>query len=156
MDKKVKEKIDEELIMLALADIHLPKYARNDVGTILLWASSYGHNKLIKILLECGASTHNTTGITGRTPLHKAASNGHIETVKLLISKGADVNIKDENGWTPLHLATLNRHLKLVKLLVSKGANINTESDYAYTPLQFALSSKHTKIAEFLKSHGAI
>ena len=39
------------------------------------------------------------------TPLHTAARWGYKEIIELLISSGADVNAKDDNGWTPLHRA---------------------------------------------------
>lgn len=34
-----------------------------------------------------------------------AAENGHVGLVKLLVNKGADVNIKTQEGWTPFELA---------------------------------------------------
>ena len=40
---------------------------------------------------------------SGETPLHEAAWAGHIEMVKFLISKGADVNSRGEGGCPPLH-----------------------------------------------------
>ena len=39
------------------------------------------------------------------TPLHYASFNGHFETVKILIKKGADPNFKDGDDMTALHLA---------------------------------------------------
>jgi ankyrin repeat protein len=41
----------------------------------------------------------------GWTPLHYASANNHIETAKLLLDAGADLNIEDEDGETPLYLA---------------------------------------------------
>ena len=34
-----------------------------------------------------------------QTPLHRAAADGHTDTVKILIEKGADVNAKDIVSW---------------------------------------------------------
>ena len=44
----------------------------------------------------------NATKGAGATALHSAANFGHKEVVELLITKGADVNAKEEDGRTPL------------------------------------------------------
>ena len=41
-------------------------------------------------------------------PLHSASEHGHLPIVGLLLAKGADVNVRTENGDTPLHLAALH------------------------------------------------
>jgi len=59
--------------------------------------------------------------------LHVAAWGSHIEIVKLLISKGADVNAKDGDGWKPLHVVASNGCTKTAELLISKDADVNTK-----------------------------
>ena len=76
--------------------------------------------------------------------LHKAAEKGDIETVKLLIQKGAEINLKNKDGWvyfkiiknyiniikqTPLHIAVYNGHIEIVKLLIEKGCDINLKDN---------------------------
>ena len=51
-----------------------------------------------------------------------AAFHGDTETVKLLLSRGADIN-SDLDGCTPLGLAKLRKHAEVVNLLSKQGAN---------------------------------
>ena len=57
-----------------------------------------------------------------RDKLHGAALMGYTETAELLISKGANVNAKDDDGWTPLHYAVREGHTKIIELLKKNGA----------------------------------
>ena len=59
----------------------------------------------------------------GATPLHFAADRGHEEVVKLLISKGADVNAVCRYGLTPLTLATVAKRKDIMELLIKQGAH---------------------------------
>lgn len=47
------------------------------------------------------------------------------DVVELLISKGADVNAKAENGHTPIEIAVLSNDRDMVELLIAKGAEVN-------------------------------
>ena len=47
-----------------------------------------------------------------------AILNGHTEVVKLLLEKGAQVDIQDSSGWTALMDAGLKGHTEVVKLLL--------------------------------------
>lgn len=57
------------------------------------------------------------------TPLHLAAKKGNTETVKVLVSSGAEINALDEEGLTPLHLAAAGGHSEVVRLLIEAGAD---------------------------------
>ncbi|XP_063541955.1 fibronectin type 3 and ankyrin repeat domains protein 1 [Cydia strobilella] len=59
----------------------------------------------------------------GFTPLATAVRKGDINTVKLLLTSGANVNQPSYNGQTPLHLATLGAQVALVDLLLDNGAD---------------------------------
>ena len=92
--------------------------------------------------------------------LHEAAADGDIEQVKLLISKGADVNEKGRWGITPLHLASREGHAEVARLLISKGAYLNSVSENApglneMTPLHCAAASGNKQTVELLLSEGA-
>lgn len=92
--------------------------------------------------IENNSPEWNQKGKFGLTPLHYAAEYGHLDLVKKLIEKGADVNAESgtfseygakEGYQTPLHLAVKYGHLEVAKYLISKGANINAKTYRNYT-----------------------
>ncbi len=69
---------------------------------------------------------------SGRTPLHLAVKNGHIECAKILLEMGAKTTASDSGGCYPIHLASqYTRNSKCVKLLLAKGSS----QDISYTLL---------------------
>ncbi|MBN1827534.1 MAG: ankyrin repeat domain-containing protein, partial [Deltaproteobacteria bacterium] len=91
----------------------------------------------------------------GRTPLHWAAEQNNVESVSLLIDKGADVNDKDSNFTTPLHIASSNGYYEIARLLVENGADITSADFRAKTPLHFAATYGFKDIVALLLAHGA-
>ncbi|KAK5643782.1 hypothetical protein RI129_007627 [Pyrocoelia pectoralis] len=94
----------------------------------------------------------------GRTPLHCATKEGHVEIVRLLIKRKADVNIRDETGITPLLLAGSAKNNTsyecIVTLLVDAGADVKIKNLVTdTTPLYHAviLKSKHA-VSTLLKA----
>jgi len=91
----------------------------------------------------------------GWTLLHDASSwNEYFEVVKYLVSEGADVNVKSDDGRTPLHLAA-NRSaslLEVIKFLVSHGADANVKDDRDMTPLDIAKINNQSDVIEYLSS----
>ena len=56
------------------------------------------------------------------TPLIRAASLGLLETCKLLVEYGVELNSSDHNGWTALHWATWMGYLEVCEFLLDRGA----------------------------------
>jgi hypothetical protein len=90
--------------------------------------------------------------------LHRAAENGHLECVELLLNAGADINIQHyDYKETPLHLATRNGHSSVVAMLIARGANIEMisngydyDSDWYGYAVAVAAFFNHKDIVEML------
>jgi ankyrin repeat protein len=54
--------------------------------------------------------------------MHAAAAGGHKDIVELLLTKGADINIKDRQGQTPLQIAQEKGHTEIADLLKKRGS----------------------------------
>ena len=90
-----------------------------------MWlAALNGNEDVMQVLLDCQRVDATSRSKTGRTALWRASSNGHLAAVKLLLGKGVDPNLPDNDGVTPLSEASKNGHDAVVQALVEKGANI--------------------------------
>src|SRR4051794_2801654 len=73
--------------------------------TRLFKAVNEGDTVTIQQLINRGSVNNYICGC--RPPLHYAAEKGNIETMRVLVQLGADVNSADIDGCTPLHYAAL-------------------------------------------------
>ena len=87
--------------------------------------------------------------------LHEAAVDGDIRQVKLLISKGADVNAKNKLGKTALHYASEKGHTDVARLLISQGAYVNATNSDGRKPLHYAAMRGDKQTLVLLLSKGA-
>ena len=96
----------------------------------------------------------------GATPLHFAASRGHLSVVKWLVFHGAKADEKDDGGRTPLDDALENRHADVAELL-SASAGATTASarrsvcaltdDEGRSPLARLIAVFQTAVFNFLQ-----
>ncbi len=94
----------------------------------------------------------------GTTPLMEAMKSGSVETVRLLLDRGADVNGKRPDGTTALHLAARYGDVPLAALLLDRGADVNAvagKAGYPATPLSYAVAQAHADVVALLLKRGA-
>jgi uncharacterized protein len=84
-----------------------------------------------------------------------AAGDGNISKVKKLLSKGTEVNAKDEYGTTALISASTRGHADIVKMLLDKDADMNAKNNDGYTALKEAEEYGRDDIVQLLKNAGA-
>lgn len=73
------------------------------------------------------------------TALIEACKAGQLDAVRLLIDKGADVNLATKKGYTPIMVAAMNGHKDILSYLIQKGANVNAITKDGRTALEIVL-----------------
>ncbi len=118
----------------------------------LIWACRNGR---VEVLDRIGGDVD--AEVAGTTPLLAAAGNGHVECVRLLLDRGADVQ-RTAGQWreaTALHAAAWFNHLDTVKLLVERGARCDVrEPVHDGLPHDWAVVHGNEEVAEWLARHG--
>ena len=93
-----------------------------DGRTALWWASRYGYEAIVEVLLATGEAEVNLQSRYGWTPLSQAAERGHEAVVRLLLATNeVDVDSKSNSLRTPLSCAAEGRHETVVKLLLENS-----------------------------------
>jgi len=94
------------------------------------YAIFFRHPSLARALIERGADIHAVAENAQRVaPVHAAASVGDVETMRLLLDRGADPNARQQAGFVPLHAAAGNGDLDMARLLIARGADRHARTD---------------------------
>src|SRR5215471_14282234 len=80
------------------------------------------------------------------TPLLYAARDGRIESAKILLGAGAEIEHTDANGITPLLMAITNNHIEVARYLIDRGANVRAVDWYGRTPLWAAVETRNMDV----------
>jgi len=152
------------ILLARRADVNANESAQNQ--TALMWAAAEHHPDVVRILIEAKADllAHTKSGFTA---LHFAAREGDIESARLLLGAGVDINIRSQadvpppaadgdqiiplagrraasatvsDGATPLLVATLRAQVPLALFLLDQGADPNI-AEAGLTPLHWAAAT---------------
>ena len=124
------------------ADVNAKENYRGQ--TALMWAAAERHADVVKLLLERGAdwkiqsqarettipklsaaSSVSPMARGGLTAFHFAAREGDLETGRVMLDAGVDINVLDADSTTGLVTAILNKRYTYAKYLLDHGANPN-------------------------------
>ncbi len=109
----------------------------------------WGDVAKMQLLLDHGARLHDSSA------LHRAAAQGHLAAVVLLLDRGADIDRVDDGGAEPpnstvLHDAAEAGHLDIVALLLARGADRSVRDARGRTAREIASEHGHGDVAAIL------
>lgn len=136
-------KVAEALINWPKTDVELRN--KQDESPLMM-AAFKGLLDLSKKLIARDADVNKT----GWTPLHYAATHGHLEIITLLLEKHAYIDAESPNGSTPLMMAAHYGTPEAVSLLLDAGADPVLKNQQGLTAIDFAQRAKRQDVAEIV------
>ena len=143
--------------------------------TALMWAVSEGNHAVVRMLVDKGADVNARSkfvpSATGRgfegatpavpranqgaeenasgslTPLMFAAREGDLESAKMLIAAGAQIDVRGGDGKDALGLAIFNGGYDVASYLIDQHANVNQADAQRFTPLFWAVDRRNMETA---------
>ncbi len=114
---------DQTLVKLLLSKkVALEQKTVAGGWTPFLIAASYGFHPIVTLLAEAGADVNARETTSGKTALFYLIPSGNVTTIKLLLDKGAKIDMSDNAGDTPLLLAKRLGQQAVIDLLEQKNA----------------------------------
>lgn len=140
----------EESFKAAAVLVNWPKTDVNVLNpkgeSALMMAALKDQRELADKLIKKGADVNKT----GWTPLHYAATHGHVVIITMLLENSAYIDAESPNGTTPLMMAAMYGTPEAVKLLLEEGADPQLKNQQGLTALQFAERAARPDAIEFI------
>jgi hypothetical protein len=96
---------------------------------------------------------NTTNGLKSVTsPLYYASLTGLIESIRMLLEKGGDVNVQGGRHGNALQAASAEGHDQIVQRLLEKGADVNAQGGYYGNALYAASARGYDQIVQRLRS----
>ena len=163
--KNLKEEITKQLNLINTVEFGVKSYGDT---TCLHIGARFGNNRLFKFLKENKVNLDvnveselvNKSKPKMFTPLHVAVMNHQIDSVKLLLALGANIEVTDGYGETPLCKAIRNDDLDLIKFLIANKAEYDKTlvDPYfianVYTPISIAIESRADDAFNYISELG--
>ena len=158
---------------------------KSPVDLTLLEKSAENSARITETLISKVDKKLINDSLEGKTSLIIAVGNSYIDTAKILIENGANINAVDIEGWSALSYAVNNGDIEIakllltnkakikdelfiaikspivessiniMKLLIDNKANINYTDEDEFTPLNIAIESGDMELTKFLITNGA-
>ena len=100
------------------------------IHTAIRWNKK--SNEEMTVLLSTEEAVSCVDKSNGNRPIHIAAQNGHLNIIKLLIDKKADLNVKNLKGNTAIHMAVGYDYYEAAKMIITAGGDPNITNNKGY------------------------
>lgn len=118
-----------------------------------LWCAAVADKfRVVEMLVKFGADV-NSVSDTGSTPVRSACFMTHLEIVKLLVMRNADIQRPNYNGGTCLINSV--QSVELCEFLLQNGANVNAQDIQNKTALHYAIQEHRLETTKLLLRYGA-
>ncbi len=114
----------------------------------LMLASFHGDLATVKALVGRGAEVNKTEW----TPLHYAATAGHLEVAKFLIEQHAFIDAMSPNKTTPLMMAARHKNPTLARYLIEEGADPTQRNENGWSVADYFERHGETKEADWFRT----
>ncbi|BAY10969.1 ankyrin repeat domain-containing protein [Calothrix sp. NIES-2098] len=145
------------LLLISTPSVSLAQAETDNQQDILIEAVATDQVDVLKKFLDNGGDPDKYFAL--------AVSDGSMQSVELMLRRGANVNLPDANGITPLMVAaryTYRAGAGMTKLLLDKGASVNAKSKKGSTALMFSCSpvatyyeDEYAEVVKILIAKGA-
>jgi ankyrin repeat protein len=116
--------------------------------SVLMLAALKGYLPLVQKLVDNDADVNKT----GWTPLHYAASGGHVPVIAHLLDHSAYIDAESPNGTTPLMMAAMYGSSEAVKHLIQAGADLTLKNQLGLTALDFSIRGQRQNAKELIET----
>ncbi|XP_055803037.1 uncharacterized protein LOC129872176 [Solanum dulcamara] len=123
--------------LLVNAGANVKLHNKSGETAVTLCALNQNRDRFEKVLLDF-ALEQGSRNAVGFYALHCAARCGDLDAVKLLTTRGYDVNMSNGDGYTPLMLAAREGHDRTCEFLISCGAHCDIKNAMGETALSLA------------------
>ncbi|XP_068522126.1 ankycorbin isoform X4 [Anas acuta] len=119
----------------------------------LLQAVENGDPEKVASLLGKKGASATKQDSEGKTAFHLAATKGHVECLRIMVTHGADVTAQDGAGHSALHLAAKNSHPDCIKRLLQSKCSVDSTDNSGKTALHYAAACGCLQAVQLLCEH---
>ncbi|KAM6036047.1 ankycorbin isoform 3-T3 [Theristicus caerulescens] len=119
----------------------------------LLQAVENGDPEKVASLLGKKGASATKQDSEGKTAFHLAATKGHTECLRIMVTHGADVTAQDGAGHSALHLAAKNSHPDCIKRLLQSKCPADSTDNSGKTALHYAAACGCLQAVQLLCEH---
>ncbi|KXJ84160.1 hypothetical protein RP20_CCG018064 [Aedes albopictus] len=142
----------ENLLKYVLSKI--PKYKVSDARMLHI-AIYNGSDRICSYLIKNCKVHPDVEYDDGLVPLHSAVVYGRINIVQLLLRNGADINIKNAEGWSALHYAVHHKQIAITNILIVEGIDVNSLNNNKWNALHISCDNGDADMTKMLLQKGA-